>query len=210
MKLTDFVFIASVIFVLILIVRIAIAALRPRWAAAARLARLLVIFVAGYALVLLVVGFTMPRRTFPSGERECFDDWCVAALSVTLAESSPKLSCPSVPGSDTWVAGVEVSSDAKRVHQRARFVRVELEDELGQRYPACAATIPQSAQPTRLLTDELGPGESFRVWLPFQVPHTAKPVGLVVHHGEYPDKFIIAADQSALHRPTLLRLSVQP
>jgi hypothetical protein len=210
MKLTDFVFLASLLFVLVLLTRIAIAALRRRWAASGRLARLLGIFIGGYALVLLLAGATLPRRSFPSGGRECFDDWCVAALSASLAEGSSKVHCPPAPGSYMWVASVEVSSAAKRIRQRARFVRIELEDQLGQRYPACAATIPQGAEPTRLLTDELGPGESFQVWLPFQVPHTAKPVGLVVHHGEYPEKFIIGADQSALHRPALLRLSTLP
>ncbi|HYW65569.1 MAG TPA: hypothetical protein VFB10_02595 [Candidatus Dormibacteraeota bacterium] len=210
MKLSDLFFLASVLFVFILLIRIAIAALRRRRDSAVRLARLLGVFVAGYAVVLPVVGFAMPRRTFASGNRECFDDWCVAALDATPAEFSPKLPCPPAPGSDTWIAIVEVSSDAKRVRQRARDARVELEDQSGNRYPTCAATIPQNTQPTHWLTDELGPGESFRVWLPFRVPHTAKPAGLVVHHGEYPGKFVIGDDQSALHRPTLLRLSIQP
>jgi len=210
MKLTDLFFLASVLFVFILLIRIAIATVRRRWASAVRLARLLAIFVVGYVFFLFVVGFTMPRRTFVSGERECFDDWCVAALGATLTESSPNSPCQLVPGNDTWIAGLEVSSDAKRIRQRARLVRVELEDQSGQRYPACAATIPQGAQPTHWLTDELGPGESFRVWLPFRVPHTATPAGLVVHHGEYPGKFIIGDDQSVLHRPALLLLPTQP
>lgn len=210
MKLTDLFFLAYVLFVFVLLVRIAIAAIRQRWASAVRLARLLAIFVVGYVLILLLVGFTMPRRTFASGERECFDDWCVAAFSATPAEGSSNLPCPPISGSDTWIAIVDVSSDAKRVRQRARDARVELEDQSGNRYPSCAATIPQNAQPAHRLTDELGPGESFRVWLAFRVPHTAKPAGLVVHHGEYPGKFVIGDDQSALHHPTLLRLSIQP
>ncbi len=210
MKLTDLLFLASVLFVFVLLICIAVAALRQRWDSAVRLAKILGIFVVGYAIVLLVVSFAMPRRTFSSGERECFDDWCVSALSVTPAEASPKLPCPPTPGSDTWIASVEVSSDAKRIRQRARLVRVELEDQSRRRYPACAATIPQNAQTTHRLTDELGPGESFRVWLPFRVPHTVRPVGLVIHHGEYPGKLIIGQDQSALHRPALLRLSMLP
>ena len=210
MQVTDLFFLACVLFVFVLLLRIAIALLRQRWAAAGRIMRSLGLFLIGYAVVLLVVGFTMPRRSFASGQRECFDDWCVAALSVTPAEVSPKFSCPPGPDSDTWVASVEVSSDAKRVRQRARDAWVELEDQSGQRYPACAATLQQGAQPLHWLTDELGPGDSFKVWLPFRIPHTAKPVGLVVHHGEYPGKFIIGDDQGALHSPALLRLSTQP
>ncbi len=210
MRLADLFFLASVLFVFILFVRIAIAALRRRWASAVRLARLLGLFVVGYAIVLLVVGFTMPRRTFAPGERECFDDWCVAALSATPIGSFQNPPSSFVPDTVTWVARVEVSSAAKGVRQRARFVHVELEDQSGRRYPACTATIPQGSQPMHWLTDELGPGESFQVWLPFELPHIAKPAGLVVHHGEYPGKFIIGDDQSLLHRPTLLRLTTQP
>ncbi len=210
MQLTDLFFLACVLFVFVLLIRIAIAVFRQRWAASVHLLRFLGISLFGYVLVLFVVGRVMPRRTFASGQRECFDDWCVAALSVAPAEVSPKLPCPPIPGSDTWVAAVEVSSDAKRVRQRAPDARVELEDQLGQRYPACAATLQQGGQPLHWLTDELGPGDSFKVWLPFRIPHTVKPVGLIVHHGEYPGKFIIGDDQSALHQPTLLQLGTQP
>lgn len=210
MKPADFVFLASVLLALVLLVRAAIAVLRRRWAVAGRLARILAIFVGGYALLLLLVGLAMPRRTIAPGERECFDDWCVAALSATLKGNTPQPPSPSDLDSDTWVAIVEVSSVAKRIRQRTREVRVELEDERGRLYLPCATPTPQSAGATRRLTDELGPGESFQVRLRFQVPRAAKPAGLVVHHGECPEKFIIGSDQSALHRPTLLQLATQP
>ena len=92
MQVTDLFFLACVLFVFVLLLRIAIALLRQRWAAAGRIMRSLGLFLIGYAVVLLVVGFTMPRRSFASGQRECFDDWCVAALSVAPLNSLR--SCP--------------------------------------------------------------------------------------------------------------------
>jgi|SRR5208283_30339 len=210
MKPADFGFLASALLVLVLLVRAAIAVFRRRWAVAGRMARILAIFVGGYALILLLVGLAMPRRTIAPAERECFDDWCIAAISATLEGNTPQPPGSSVLESDTWVATVEISSVAKRVRQRAREVRVELQDEQGRLYLPCATPTPQSAEATRRLTDELGPGESFQVRLRFQIPRAAKPAGLVVHHGEYPEKFIIGSDQSALHCPTLLQLATQP
>lgn len=58
------------------------------------------------------------------------------------------------------------------------------------------------------MTDLLGPGESFEVLLPYRPPRTATLAGAVVHHGVFPDMFIIGADQSLFHRPTLLRLAL--
>jgi hypothetical protein len=59
------------------------------------------------------------------------------------------------------------------------------------------------------LSDELGPGESFRVRLPFRLPEDAQPAGLVVHHGAFPGIVIIADDQSFLHPPALARVAVR-
>jgi hypothetical protein len=105
---------------------------------------------------------------------------------------------------------IEVSSDAKRVRQRALDARAELEDRQGKRYQPCAAPLSSGTAPARWLSDELGPGESFRVILPFRLPDAATPEGVVLHHGDIPGVAIIGADQSFLHRPALQRLRVEP
>ena len=60
----------------------------------------------------------------------------------------------------------------------------------------------------RLLSDEIGPGESFRVFLPFRLPGGATPAGLVMHHGDVPGVAIVGADQSLLHQPALQRVAL--
>ncbi len=210
MTLPDLFFLASLVLVLILAVRIFLSALRSRWETARHSARLLGMFVACYAVVLIAVALVLPRRFYAAGERLCFDDWCVASLDATLADNSAGPPCPSDPNSRTWVAQVEVSSVAKRIHQRARDAQAELEDQHGRRYAPCAEPLPSGPEPPHLLSDSLGPGESFRVLLPFQLPSGAKPAGIIVHHGAFPGLIIIGADQSFLHPPALLHLSQKP
>lgn len=208
MTLPDLFFLASVLMVLILITCIAVAAAQGRKDRVRRLARSLGLFVAGYALVLMAVALILPRRFHAPGERRCYDDWCIAALSARAVESSTDQPCQAAPESRNWVAVVEVSSDAKRVRQRARDVGVELEDREGRRYTPCAAPLLDGIGPRHLLSDELDPGGSFRVLLPFRLPDSAEPAGLVVHHGAFPGNVIIGDDQSFLHPPALLRIAL--
>lgn len=199
----DLLFLASVLFVVSLCAGIAVAAVRRRWEATRRLARFLGAFVALYAIALISVALARPRRFYTPGERRCFDDWCVAAVDANIADGPAAMSCKGDEGSRTWIAVLEVSSDAKRVRQRALDARAELEDRQGQRYPPCAAALSSGTGPARLLSDEVAPGESFSVLLPFRLPENRVPAGLVVHHGDFPGAVIIGADQSLLHRPAL-------
>ncbi len=210
MSLSDLFFLASVLFVVTLCVRIAISAMQRRRETTTRLGRLLGCFVAFYAVTLVCVALAIPRRIYPPGERRCFDDWCVTAIDAKVADGSAAVPCPAEQGSRKWIATIEVASDAKRVRQRALDARVELEDRQGKRYQPCAAALPGGTAPARLLSDELGPGESFYVFLPFRLPGDRTPVGLVVHHGDIPGVAIIGADQSLLHRPALQRFVEQP
>jgi hypothetical protein len=188
MTIQDLVFLGSVLLELFLLVRMAVRAARPQWSGMRRTARFAGLYLAGYAIVLITVALLMPRRLLAPGERRCFDDWCVAALTAERAGNQ-------------WVATIEVSSDAKRVRQRALDATAQLEDTRGRRYEPCAA-------PSRSLADEIGPGESFRVELQFCLPKDAQPAGVVIHHGAFPGVVIIAEDQSFLHPPALAKVAV--
>jgi hypothetical protein len=201
MTIFDLFFLISVIFVLAMAIRIAISAIRRRWDTVGRRGRFLGMFMAFYAVVLIVAALALPRRFYRSGERRCFDEWCAAALGAAAATGTP---CGPDNGGRDWVATVEVSSDARRVRQRAPDAHAELEDLQGRRYRPCAASGSDKS-----LTDELGPGESFRVSLPFRLPRDATPAGIVLHHGDFPGVVIIGADQSFLHPPALQRLTVE-
>jgi len=203
MAVQDLLFIASFFFAVALVVRIlALAALR-RWDRMRRAARLLGGFVASYAAILIAASLAMPRRVYSPGERRCFDDWCVTAMDLTAAaDASLPEACRGGAG---WVASVEVSSVAKRVWQRAPDAQAEVEDDRGARYQPCGAL-----RGSREMTERLGPGESFRVALPFRLPRNVEPAGLVFHHGQgFPGVAILAEDQSWLHPPALHRVSVQ-
>lgn len=82
-----------------------------------------------------------------------------------------------------------------------------MEDGEGRRFRPRGGALAGVDGAVQGLTDELGPGESFRVMLPFRLPGDGTPAGLVVHHGDFPGVAIIGADQSWLHRPALQRFS---
>jgi hypothetical protein len=203
MTLFDLFFLVSVLFVFSMAAGIAVSAIRGRWKTAGRLSRFLALFVALYAAVGMCVALARPRRFYAPGERRCFDDWCVAAVGIESAIDSAESPCRADIGPGrTWVATIEVSSVARRIHQRARDAEAELEDGRGIRYRPCAAPAGNS------LSDILGPGESFRVRLPFRLPPAATPAGLIMHHGDFPGVVIIGEDNSFLHQPALHRLAV--
>jgi hypothetical protein len=196
--LSDLFFLASVLFCAALLVRLFWLATRKRWAAWRSTARLLVAFVAAYTAMLVAAALAMPRKELTAGERKCFDDWCVAASGLELQPTQAL--CPGA--GSVWVASIEVSSVAKRIHQRAADASVEVENVDGKRYESCGG----GGLPN--IRDRLGPGESFSVSLPFGLPAGGHPAGLVVHHGAFPGIIIVGDDQSWLHKPTLFR--VQP
>ena len=139
----------------------------------------------------------MPRRFYSPGERECFDDWCVAAISAGAGEARM---CRGDGRGVVWVARLRVSSEAKRVRQRARDAAAVMEDRQGNRYASCGNTV-------GTLSDEVGPGESFEVRVAFLLPAGAQPAGVVVRHGAFPGVVIIGDDQSFRHAPALLRIA---
>jgi hypothetical protein len=207
MTLNDLLFLASFLFAAAQAMRIAVAALRGRWDGVRRAGWLLGAFIACYAVVLIGVSLATPRRFYAPGERRCFDDWCVAASEASATEDT------AVPetcrGGAAWIATVEVSSVARRVLQRAPDARAEMEDQSGSRYQPCAEPLAREPGGAHRLTDQLGPGDSFPVFLPFRLPAGASPAGLVFHHGEIPGVGIIGEDQSFLHPPAIHRVSTE-
>ncbi|HLJ49386.1 MAG TPA: hypothetical protein VKU01_25410 [Bryobacteraceae bacterium] len=196
MTLSDLFFMASFLLTLVLLVSIAVLAIRRQWKAMRRMAFCLAVYVGAYAVALVATALVSPRRTFAAGERRCFDDWCVAALTLERDQSTTSSACPAAPATEVWVATVQVSSVAKRVQQRELGAYAELEDREGHRYSPCA-------QPARNLTDEIGPGEAFPVRLAFRMPAAAEPSGVLIRHSIIPGIVIIGDDESWLHPPAL-------
>jgi hypothetical protein len=197
------VLLGSVLLVLGMLLRLVVLAARGRWDGARRGARGLGLYLACYAGILVTVALVMPRQTRAPHERACFDDWCVAGISAEPAAATDA-PCVAEPGARVWLATVEVSSDAKRVRQRAPDARALLEDGGGREYAACGPPLGAHG-----LADELGPGEAFDVTEPFRLPAGAIPAGVVISHGGFPGVLIIGDDQSLLHARRLLGVAVR-
>ena len=172
-----------------------------RWGRVRAAAKGLGIFALYYVVVLGATGLAMPRQVLAPGARHCFDDWCVAGLLAQPLDSA-SAACAREAGTRQWAVTLEVSSDAKRVRQRARDAAALVEDGSGRHYPPCAAALTAHELP-----DALDPGESFRVVEPFRLPAAATPAGAIVRHGAFPGIMIIGDDQSLLHTPTLLEVA---
>lgn len=141
-----------------------------------------------YFLVLVVVSLSSPQKVLALGEPRCFDDWCLTAQSASRAASGAIL------------IDLRVSSRAKRVDQRAPDAAVFLTDDQGRRWdPAPDA----SELPLAVM---LHPGEAVETARRFEVPSTARGLGLVVNHGNGPANLIIGDEASLFHKRTVYLL----
>jgi len=210
MTLFDLLFLASAVVSVVCFLLILASALRRRSDHLRGWSLVLGSYLAGYVLVLLLTSLLSSRRIFAPGQRRCWDDWCVTAVRADREGTSPLPACAATLNMRTWLAEIQVSSVAKRVRQRAPDARVELEDEHGERYSPCATWSGRGTNPPHAISDPLGPGESFSVFLPFQLPSAERPAGLILRHGAFPGVLIIGDDSSLLHRRALQRISVTP
>ena len=101
-----------------------VAALRGRRDRAGRIMRRVATAIGAYALVLLGVSVASPQRFSPLNANQCSDDWCIAADTV-LRETTESAVTVSVR--------FRLSSRARRVTQRERFVVVYLRTADGRR-----------------------------------------------------------------------------
>lgn len=195
MTLRDLVFILVFLTSVVLLGRAGVAALRGRGAIATRRLRALFLGLAGYMLVVLVVGAATPRRVLPVGQAQCSDDWCIAVLHATatpLAQAQRRVDVE-----------YRLSSRARRVTQRERFVAVYLQDSEGHRYdPAPSAEQPPFDIP-------LGPGQSLSTHRVFIVPESAQHLGAVVtREGDFAFPRCCIIGEGPLHKLPLTPLSL--
>lgn len=170
------------------------AALLQRRARALVILRRLSIVAALYVCVLILVSVLTPRRLLALGEDQCSDDWCIAVQAVRRDTTR---------GDVGYEVAFRLSSRARGVAQRERFVAVYLRDERGHRYGPVAAA---SAVPFDTL---LSPGQAIVAVRRFMVPARAGAVGLVVAReggGWFPGCCIIGDEGSLFHRRAIVKL----
>jgi len=188
MHLADVVFLVALLGLGVGLARLTLLAVRGRWREVRRLARRLAAGTAAYLAVVVGVSIATPRRWVALGERQCFDDWCIAVLRVDRLDSRYRLA-------------IRVSSRARGRPQRAADARVVLVAADGRRVEA------DPAPGERSLQSMLQPGESFETVRDYGARADAVIVGADVVHGAWPAWFIIGDRGSLFHRRPLVKLT---
>jgi len=192
----------------VVLVRVLYLLVRGRRSQSWRLFTRLAVGFAVYMCLVLAVSVLAQRKVLAMGQKRCFDDWCLAVENATTAS---RIGSSQAQGK-FYIVTVSVSSEARRVSQRAPDATVHLEDGRGRVYdPSTTGQSAYAAQngSAKPLSDRLGPGESFTTTRVFDLPTDAEQVGLVVVHGAWPGWFIIGDSQSLLHKRPITLLNVQ-
>jgi hypothetical protein len=176
--------------------------------------KLLVIYGAGIVLylgVIVVVSITSPQRVLAIGDIQCFDDWCVAVDTVTLASELGQGEHFAKPIGDFYVITLRLSNQALGREQRASSVAVHLLDDQGRTFdvsPQGQGAYESQHGPVAPLTSTLPVGQSITIVQVFDLPNDAHDIGLTIEHpvGPSPGLFIIGDDASLFHKPTIVRL----
>ena len=172
----------------------AIAALGGRRSRARIILERLGIAMGLYVGTLILVSAISPQRRIAIGEDQCSDDWCIAVGRVRKDTARTEI---------RYDVDFRLSSRARRVAQRERFVGVYLLDRTGNRYGPVT-------QPAAVPFDTLlSPGGAIVANRRFVVPVSAGPVGLVVARegaGWFPRCCIIGDQGSMFHRPPIVPL----
>jgi hypothetical protein len=186
------------LFLLLLLVAIAtvltaaVMALSGRMAGAWRLLKRLGVGVAAYMVVVIAASAIGPRREYGLGEKQCFDDWCIAVVGAR------RVTATSGAGYDV---SLQMSNRGKRRPMGERGTVAYLVDEQGRRYDARAGagTVPFDTL--------LQPGESALSTVRFDVPPESGNVGLVYTHAHgFPIGWFIISEGGWLSQPPIMRL----
>ena len=171
-----------------------IAALRGHRERARRIAQRVGIAAGVYLCALIAVSAIAPQQRFALGDDQCSDDWCIAAQTVRRDTVGAQL---------RYEVAFRLSSHARRVPQRERFVGVHLLDDRGHRYDP----VPDAGEvPFDTL---LSPGQAVLAVRRFDVPAGTGHVELAVSRdgaGWFPGCCIIGAPASLLHKRPVVKL----
>lgn len=206
MSIVDLIFLASLLGVVIVLVRVLYLAIRARWRPAGKAAAWLLMFVVAYMLLLVGFSIATPQKEVPIGTARCFDDWC-----ITVEQAARQDAIGATRANGTFcIVTVRVSSLAKGRPQRETDVRASLIDDRGRRFDVSTAgqqALEQQGLAGKPLTSFADPGGSFESRLAFDVPRDVGRLNFVKSSwGWFPVRLIIDDPQSWLHRPAVVPL----
>jgi hypothetical protein len=192
MAIFDLLFLSAFAVSLIALIAAAYAAVRGRTTRAFSILGIWMICAALYLATSIAVAFAAPQRVLAVGEPWCFDDWCLTVENTRRTDS-------------TYDVALRISSEAKRVTQRANGAWIYLRDEHDKHYDPAPAAVP--------LDILLQPGESVTAKRSFNVPAGVRELGLVTGHGGTPCSFmalvIIGNGGCLFHKQTMIRLPIE-
>ena len=203
---SDLLFILSFLITVVAILRAGYRLLRQRVAAAKQTATRLAVFIAMYAVTLVVVSLATPQQRLRVGDLRCFDEWCITVVNTSR---QPRVGDVAANGI-FYVVTVRVSSRSRGRRQREVDVSTYLADSLGRRFdvsPSGQGALERTGLAGPPVTSFVDPGGSFESRLAYDVPIDATDVGFVkTSQGWFPFRLIIGDSSSFLHRPTIVLL----
>src|SRR5690242_7027478 len=122
MQLADLVFIAVTLAALVTLGAAAMALAGRRWGRALLILRRLGLCAVAYLATVAVAGRLAPQRVLAVGEPWCFDDWCLTVEQVARTPAPP---------ANAWTVSLRLSSQARRISQRAKNAWIFLVDRNG-------------------------------------------------------------------------------
>ncbi len=166
-----------------------VTALRGHGDAALRRLRIVAVGTLLYMAIVAAVSLVMPRATIGVGQDQCSDDWCIAVADTR-------------PLGDSMVAVTfQLSSRARRVTQRERFVVAYLRDAAGRRYDADPA--PDQAP----FDVALAPGASVNTERVFRISRGARGLGVAItREGDVPFPRCCIIGTGILHKDPIVPL----
>ena len=145
-----------------------------------------------YMLLVVAASAILSQRTMMIGERQCFDDICVAVDGSRRVPDGTRIA---------YGVDIRLSSRARGTAQRENHLVVYLVDGRGQRYDAVADV---SNAPLNVL---LRPEESVVVSRTFSLPGEATGVGAAVtHEGGFPIGWFIIGYDGWFRKPPVVPL----
>ncbi|MBZ5673121.1 MAG: hypothetical protein LAP61_02650 [Acidobacteriia bacterium] len=151
-----------------------------------------------YLGISVAVAYAAPQRVIPAGTPWCFDDWCLTVENAKRADTN-------------YNVDLRISSEAKRVTQRANGAWIYLRDENDTHYNPTPN--PEDDLENVPLDVLLQPGESVAARRSFHVPANIHELGLVTGHSGPPcgwmSLVIIGQGGCLFHKQTMIRLPLE-
>ena len=194
MTIFDLLFLASFLVSLIVLFIAAYAAIRGRLSRAFWILGVWLACVVLYLATSLAVAYAAPQRVIAIGSPWCFDDWCLTVNKIQHADMN-------------YNVDLSISSEAKRVPQRAIGAWIYLRDENDRHY---APYEDPGEVPLDVLVQ---PGALVAAERRFHVPVQVRELGLVTGHGGPPcglmSLVVIGQAGCLFHKQTMIRLPVE-